>query len=70
MGLSELARQLGNVSNGCKILGYSGDSFYRRKQLYETGDEEALKEISRKKPNLKHRIDPELETKGVHLAFE
>jgi transposase InsO family protein len=70
VGLLELARQLGNVSSACKILGYSRDSFYRYKQLYETGGQEALKEISRKKPNIKNRIDPELETKVVKLAFE
>jgi transposase InsO family protein len=70
VGLLELARQLGNVSSACKILGYSRDSFYRYKQLYETGGQEALKEISRKKPNIKNRIDPELETKIVNLAFE
>lgn len=70
VGLLELARQLGNVSSACKILGYSRDSFYRYKQLYETGGQEALKEISRKKPNLKNRIDPELGTKIVNLAFE
>ena len=28
-GLLELAKQLSNVSQACKIMGYSGDSFYR-----------------------------------------
>jgi hypothetical protein len=28
VGLLELAKQLGNVSQACKIMGYSRDSFY------------------------------------------
>jgi hypothetical protein len=31
VGLLELARQLGNVSRACKMMGYSRDSFYRFK---------------------------------------
>jgi hypothetical protein len=29
VGLLELAKQLGNVSRACKMMGYSRDSFYR-----------------------------------------
>ncbi|MEW6264022.1 MAG: helix-turn-helix domain-containing protein, partial [Thermodesulfobacteriota bacterium] len=31
VGLLELAKQLGNVSKACRIMGYSRDSFYRFK---------------------------------------
>jgi ACT domain-containing protein len=33
VGLLELAKQLGNVSQACTVMGYSRDSFYRFKDL-------------------------------------
>ena len=70
LGLIELAKHLGNVSDACKVMGYSRDTFYRWKEAYEEGGEEALEELTRRKSNRKNRISEHIEIAVLKFSEE
>jgi transposase InsO family protein len=70
VGLLNLAEELGNVSKACKVMGLSRDTFYRYKSAVEEGGVDALFEQTRRKPNLKNRIDDKTEAAVIEYAVE
>ena len=61
LGLLNLAEELNNVSQACKIMGTSRDTFYRYKEAKEQGGVEALIQKDRRRPNLKNRVEDAVE---------
>lgn len=70
VGLLNLAEELGNVSKACKIMGLSRDTFYRYKSAVEDGGVESLFDQTRRKPNLKNRVDEAVEKAVTEYAIE
>ena len=70
VGLLNLAQELGNVSNACKIMGLSRDTFYRYQTAVAEGGVEALVNKSRRQPNHKNRVEEFVEKAVKEYAIE
>ena len=70
VGLLNLAEELGNVSQACKLMGLSRDTFYRYKTAVNEGGVKALFDQNRRKPNLKNRVDSATEETVITYAIE
>ena len=69
IGLLNLAQELGNISKACKVMGFSRDTFYRYQKAVEENGVEALINKPKTIPNIKNRIDPEIEEKVLELTI-
>ncbi len=70
LDLLRLAERLGSVTRACEALGYSRDSYYRFKTLYERGGVHALTDLSRRKPVFKNRVAAEVEAAVLTASLE
>ena len=70
VGLLELAKQLGNVCQACKVMGYSTRQLLSLQGALREGRRDRPAGDLRRKPILKNRVDPEIEQAVVALAIE
>ena len=70
VGLLNLAEELNNISQACKMMGVSRDTFYRYKDAVDDGGVEALLDANRRVPNIKNRVDPAVEAAVVAHAVD
>lgn len=70
IGLLNLAEELGNVSKACQMMGVSRDTFYRYRSARDDGGVEALLEKSRRKPNPRNRVEPQIEQAVLDFALD
>ena len=68
--LLQLAEELGNVSNSCKIMGYHRDTFYEVRRDFQVGGVSALveKRLGPRKPH-PNRVAPEIKQKILDYAM-
>ena len=70
MGLLNLAEELRNVSQACRVMGVSRDTFYRVKEARESGGMDALLHKDRRRANFKNRVDETVEHAVLAFALE
>lgn len=70
VGLLNLAEELQNISKACKVMGFSRETFYRYQRAVNEGGVESLLEKSRRQPNIKNRVDEEIEKSVLEIAIE
>ena len=70
VSLINLAEELGNITQACKVMGVSRDTFYRYQEAAQDGGVEALINQNRRVPNVKNRVDEAIELAVTDYAVE
>ena len=70
MGLLNLADEFCKVSQACRVMGVSRDTFYGVKEAKESGGLEALLQKDRRRSNLKNRVDDAVEQAVLAFALD
>ncbi len=70
LALLKIADELGSVAKACEIMGYSRDSYYRFKKIYESAGVQGLENQSRSKPVVKNRVSSKLEERVIEIALD
>ncbi len=70
LALLQLVDELNSVTKACAMMGYSRDSYYRFKKLYDTGGKLALRNLNRRKPMHKNRVSAEIEKQVVEIGLD
>lgn len=70
ISLLDLAEELKNVSEACRIMRVSRDTFYRVKNAYAEEGMDGLREKTRRKPNLHNRVPSEVESAVLAYSLQ
>jgi len=70
LNLLELVGKTGNVAEACRASGFSRDSYYRFKKLYNSHGVDGLKKSNRKKALLKNRISKKIEAAVIDYSLK
>ena len=68
-GLLNLTAEFGNISKACKLMGFSPDTFYLYQAARDADGVETLFEVSRRKSNLKNRVEEAIEAAVTAFAM-
>jgi transposase InsO family protein len=67
--LFTLAEELGNVSEGCRLMGVHRSTYYRLKRQVDRWGLEALKVRERRRPRMPNEIGPHLEQRIIAFSL-